>query len=161
VTYLIPSSPYRYEYYGVGLTYSGGYVADPRIFYCPTDRYVLGLWYARDADTHWALPPTYGGFIPISYQYRPTCTLPSGAISDTVWNVNAPNAAGRAILGDFWIYGLFRYNHLNVVQAVYLDGSGRRINNDEGFLDFGAATGGSVNTDWSTQETGWRTYVDR
>lgn len=159
VTYLTP--PSTMNYYGVGLTYSLGYNADPRVYYCPADRFVTKLWYPYYSDSQWANPGWYPGFIPLGYQYRATRINPPNIVTYATWNLDAPNALGRAILSDYWIYGLAAYGHVDSIQSVYLDGSARAITNEGGLITYGATLVGSINTDWYTQEVTWRNYLDR
>ena len=159
VTYLTP--PSTANYYGIGLTYSLGYNADPRLYYCPADRFVTKLWYPYYNDSQWAVPGWYPGFIPLGYQYRATRTDAPSTFYPGTWNLDSPNALGRAILSDYWIYGIAAYGHVDAVQSVYLDGSARSITNDKGLITYGATLLGSINTDWYTQEVTWRNYLDR
>lgn len=159
---LPPATPI---YYGIALTFSQRYIQDPRVFYCPADNFVSKLWYpysGNPASNLWTNPATFPGYIATSYQYRATRTLPGNLPSWSTWNnIDAPEALGRAIIADFWLYNIPSYNHVDSVQAGYLDGSARTVNYDTTFTTFSISLGGGANTDWTSQETGWRNFFDR
>ena len=147
------------RYHGIGLTFAGGYVQDYRLFYCPAS--VVPSWQPELWQPYWRQPNPYDIYISISYQYRPSSwPTPTNAKYFIAYNTSDPDSRGRAILSDFWLYGHTANEHVDAVQAVYIDGSGKSIGNNEGFLTWAATTGGSVNTAWDIQESGWRTYVD-
>jgi prepilin-type N-terminal cleavage/methylation domain-containing protein len=162
VTYFYP--PAENRYYGIGLTFAGGYVNDYRLFYCPSfnvPAYSPDLW-----KPYWVQPNPYALYINLSYEYRPSSARWPEPNIYRAWNTSDPDAVGRGILADFFLYGQAVNAHVDAIQAVYIDGSGRSINNDNGFLTWASVTypggnWGSANTAFDLQEGAWRTYVDR
>ena len=108
---------------GLGLLYSGGYISDGKIFYCPSVNSQLPRGYS-DPSWGWAnFTPGYETWI--SYDYRSGWN--NGGV--WVWGLDAGKDAGQAMAADGFIndvangfYGSERH-HKTGYNVLYIDGS--------------------------------------
>jgi prepilin-type N-terminal cleavage/methylation domain-containing protein/prepilin-type processing-associated H-X9-DG protein len=145
---LHPPTIYHDNYVFLGLLYSGRYLSDARIFYCPSSP--TGNFDPITYENRWFKPPSEWTWSLSSYSYR---IFEDGTPPQPrTFNVGRKDAGRISILADVQVRGLEFRNHRDGSSVWYADGHAKWVPHEPG---------GWVYLQWWVQPVAAWEYFDR